>query len=87
MTVSREQYSRYSSFEPPDEPSDAVAAITAPTIVVIHPEKPKLTRLSSFKEHIQFVDTKEEEIKKVMKWRSSKKDNQATGSADSVSTT
>lgn len=79
------QYSRYSSSEPPGEPSDPAAAVTAATIAEIRPEKPKPTRLGSFKELIQFVDTKEEEIKKVMKRRLSEKDTRGTGSAHSVS--
>ncbi|KAF7088781.1 hypothetical protein CFC21_091850 [Triticum aestivum] len=79
------QYSRYSSSEPPSEPSDSAAAVTAATIAQIRPEKPKPTRLGSFKELIQFADTKEEEIKKVMKRRLSEKDTRATGSAHSVS--
>lgn len=79
------QYSRYSSSEPPGEPSGPAAAVTAATIAEIRPEKPKPTRLGSFKELIQFVDTKEEEIKKVMKRRLSEKDTRGTGSAHSVS--
>ncbi|XP_044956995.1 glutamate receptor 3.5-like isoform X1 [Hordeum vulgare subsp. vulgare] len=79
------QYSRYSSSEPPGEPSDSAAAVTAATIAQIRPEKPKPTRLGSFKELIQFADTKEEEIKKVMKRRLSEKDTRGTGSAHSVS--
>lgn len=79
------QYSRYSSSEPPSEPSDSAAAVTTATIAQIRPEKPKPTRLGSFKELIQFADTKEEEIKKVMKRRLSEKDTRATGSAHSVS--
>jgi len=79
------QYSRYSSSEPPGEPSDTAAAVTAASIAQIRPEKPKPTRLGSFKELIQFADTKEEEIKKVMKRRLSEKDTRGTGSAHSVS--
>uniref|UniRef100_A0ACD5ZG30 Uncharacterized protein n=1 Tax=Avena sativa TaxID=4498 RepID=A0ACD5ZG30_AVESA len=75
------QYSRYSNSGAAGEPGDA-AAINTATVAEIHRTKPKPTRLGSFKELMQFVDKKEEEIKKIMKRRLSEKDTQATGSSD-----
>ncbi|CAM0909460.1 unnamed protein product [Alopecurus aequalis] len=77
------QYSRYSSSGADGEPSDAAAAAVATAVIAeMHPTKPKPTRLGSFKELMQFVDKKEEEIKKTMKRRSSEKDNGAGGSSN-----
>jgi ionotropic glutamate receptor len=42
-------------------------------------------RLGSFKELMQFVDKKEEEVRKSMKRRPSEKDNQGVGSSDAQS--
>ncbi|KAK1605629.1 hypothetical protein QYE76_029302 [Lolium multiflorum] len=75
------QYSKYSS-SGAVEPVDA-AAVTAVSVDEIQPTKPKPTRLASVKELMQFVDKKEEEIKKIMERRSSIKDTRAAGSADS----
>ncbi|KAM0901553.1 hypothetical protein ACQ4PT_019902 [Festuca glaucescens] len=76
------QYSRYSNSKADGEPSDAAAAAVATAIVAeMQPSKPRPTRLGSFKELMQFVDTKEEEIKKVMKRKTSEKDNGAGGSS------
>ena len=82
------QYSRYSGSRADGEPSDAAAAAAVATAIVaeIQPTKPKPTRLGSFKELMQFVDKKEEEVKKVMKRRSSEKDTRtAGGSSDAHS--
>lgn len=57
------QYSKYSSSEAAGEPSEAHAATA----------KPKAKRLGSFKDIIQFVDKKEEEVMRAMKQRSSEK--------------
>ncbi|CAD6335804.1 unnamed protein product [Miscanthus lutarioriparius] len=65
------QYNQYSSSEAAGEPS---AGAAGPVI-----RQRRLSRLGSFKELIQFVDKKEEEIKKTMKRRSSDKDSQAAG--------
>jgi len=64
-------YNQYSSSEAAGKPS---AAASRPVI-----RQRRLSRLGSFKELIQFVDKKEEEIKKTMKRRSSDKDSQAAG--------
>jgi ionotropic glutamate receptor len=78
------QYSRYSSSGAAGELGDAAAAAAVTTAIVaeIQPTKPKPTRLGSFKELMQFVDKKEEEIKRVMKRRTSEKDNGAGGSSN-----
>lgn len=78
------QYSRYSNSEAAGEPGDAAAVATA-AVAEIQPTKPKPTRLGSFKELIQFVDKKEEEVKKEMKRRSSEKDTRGAGSSDAHS--
>ncbi|KAG2607990.1 hypothetical protein PVAP13_4NG293900 [Panicum virgatum] len=70
------QYNQYSSSEAASEPSapDADAIQRRPSG-------------RSFKELLQFVDKKEEEIRMKMKRRSSDKDNQAAGSSDALSVT
>ncbi|PNT75452.1 hypothetical protein BRADI_1g32800v3 [Brachypodium distachyon] len=78
------QYSRYSNSEAAGEPGDTAAVATA-AVAEIQPTKPKPTRLGSFKELIQFVDKKEEEVKKEMKRRSSEKDTRGAGSSDAHS--
>jgi glutamate receptor, ionotropic, plant len=65
------QYNQYSSSEAAGEPSTAAAD------PVLRQRRP--SRLGSFKDLIQFVDKKEEEIKKTMKRRSGEKDSQAAG--------
>jgi glutamate receptor, ionotropic, plant len=65
------QYNQYSSSEAAGEPSAAAAD------PVLRQRRP--SRLGSFKDLIQFVDKKEEEIKKTMKRRSGEKDSQAAG--------
>jgi ionotropic glutamate receptor len=81
------QYSRYSSSGAACEPGAAAAATAAAGTTVIvaemHPAKPKTTRLGSFKELMQFVDKKEEEVKKIMKRRWSEKDGRVAGTSDS----
>jgi ionotropic glutamate receptor len=69
------QYKKYSSSEAAGEPSaaDADAIQRRPSGLV------------SFKELLQFVDKKEEEIRRTMKRRSTDKDNQAAGSSDALS--
>jgi ionotropic glutamate receptor len=81
------QYNKYSNSEAAGEPSAAAtaaaaadAAAAAATDAVERQRRP--SRLGSFKEIIQFVDKKEEEIKRTMKRRLSDKDNQAAGSSD-----
>ncbi|CAN6200763.1 unnamed protein product [Urochloa humidicola] len=76
------QYSKYSSSEAAGEPSaaDAAAAAAAAADAVERQRRP--SRLGSFKELMQFVDKKEEEVRRTMKRRSSEKDNQAAGSSD-----
>ncbi|CAD6335808.1 unnamed protein product [Miscanthus lutarioriparius] len=80
------QYNKYSNSEAAGEPSAAAAAAAAAdaaaasTDAVERQRRP--SRLGSFKEIIQFVDKKEEEIKRTMKRRLSEKDNQAAGSSD-----
>jgi glutamate receptor, ionotropic, plant len=76
------QYSQYSNSEAADEPSAAAAAAAA-VAAAERQRRPK--RLGSFKDLIQFVDKKEEEIQRTMKRRSSDKDNQAAGSSDTRS--
>jgi glutamate receptor, ionotropic, plant len=75
------QYSQYSNSEAADEAAAAVAAAAATE----RQRRPK--RLGSFKDLIQLVDKKEEEIRRTMKRRSSDKDkdNQAAGSSDARS--
>ncbi|KAG2613725.1 hypothetical protein PVAP13_4KG405001 [Panicum virgatum] len=70
------QYNQYSSSEAAREPSaaDADAIQRRPSGC-------------SFKELLQFVDKKEEEIRRKMKRRSSDKDNQAAGSSGALSVT
>ncbi|KAL6603170.1 hypothetical protein ACP70R_043531 [Stipagrostis hirtigluma subsp. patula] len=77
------QYSQYSNSEAGGEPSAVDAAATADAAAAERQRKP--TRLGSVKELIQFVDKKEEEIRRTMKRRSSDKDNQAAGSSDAHS--
>jgi ionotropic glutamate receptor len=79
------QYSRYSSSGAACEPGAAAAAAAGTTVIVaeMHPAKPKTTRLGSFKELMQFVDKKEEEVKKIMKRRWSEKDARVAGTSDS----
>ncbi|RLN12536.1 glutamate receptor 3.4-like [Panicum miliaceum] len=75
------QYSKYSNSEAAGEPSAADAdAAAAATDAAERQRRP--SRLGSFKELIQFVDKKEEEVRRTMKRRSSEKDNQAAGSSD-----
>ncbi|KAL6603169.1 hypothetical protein ACP70R_043530 [Stipagrostis hirtigluma subsp. patula] len=70
------QYSQYSKSQAADEPVVAdAAAIAAAAAAVERQRRPK--RLGSFKDLIQFVDKKEEEVRRTMKRRSSDKDNQA----------
>lgn len=65
------QYNQYSSSEAAGEPSTAAAD------PVLRQRRP--SHLGSFKDLIQFVDKKEEEIKKTMKRRLGEKDSQAAG--------
>ncbi|CAD6338611.1 unnamed protein product [Miscanthus lutarioriparius] len=79
------RYNKYSNSEAAGEPSAAATAAAAAdaaaaTDAVERQRRP--SRLGSFKEIIQFVDKKEEEIKRTMKRRLSEKDNQAAGSSD-----
>ena len=78
------QYSKYSNSEAAGEPSaadaDAAAAAAAAADAAERQRRP--SRLGSFKEMIQFVDKKEEEVRRTMKRRSSEKDNQPAGSSD-----
>ncbi|RLN11246.1 glutamate receptor 3.5-like [Panicum miliaceum] len=69
------QYNRYSSSEAAGEPSAADADAIQ--------RRPSGSGLGSFRELLQFVDKKEEEIRRTMKRRSSDKDNQAAGSSSS----
>ena len=68
------QYSKYSNSEAAGEPSAADADAAE--------RQRRPSRLGSFKELIQFVDKKEEEVRRTMKRRSSEKDNQTAGSSD-----
>lgn len=80
------QYSKYSGSEEPDEPKDdsaGTAEIAAEAVAEMQRRRPK--RLGSFKELMQFVDKKEEEVRKSMKRRPSEKDNQGVGSSDAQS--
>ncbi|TKW23136.1 hypothetical protein SEVIR_4G273700v4 [Setaria viridis] len=81
------QYSKYSNSEAAGEPSaadaDAAAATDAAADAAERQRRP--SRLGSFKELMQFVDKKEEEVRRTMKRRSSEKDNQAAGSSDAQS--
>ncbi|CAN6200762.1 unnamed protein product [Urochloa humidicola] len=69
------QYNQYSNSDAEGEHSaaDADAVQRRPS------------RLGSFKELLQFVDKKEEEIRRKMKRRSGDKDNKAAGSSDALS--
>jgi glutamate receptor, ionotropic, plant len=78
------QYSKYSDSEAAGEPS-AADADAAPTAADAAERQRRPSRLGSFKELIQFVDKKEEEVRRTMKRRSSEKDNQAAGSSDAQS--
>ncbi|KAL6873798.1 hypothetical protein ACP4OV_013880 [Aristida adscensionis] len=75
------QYSKYSNSEAAGEPSAADATATAAAVE----RQRRPIRLGSVKELIQFVDKKEEEVRRAMKRRSSEKDNQAAGSSDAQS--
>uniref|UniRef100_A0A0E0E5D5 Glutamate receptor n=1 Tax=Oryza meridionalis TaxID=40149 RepID=A0A0E0E5D5_9ORYZ len=80
------QYSKYSGSEEPEEPKDdsaGTAEIAAEAVAEMQRRRPK--RLGSFKELMQFVDKKEEEVRKSMKRRPSEKDNQGVGSSDAQS--
>ncbi|KAF0902283.1 hypothetical protein E2562_015508 [Oryza meyeriana var. granulata] len=80
------QYYKYSGSEDaydPSEDSAATTAAAAEAVAEMQRRKPK--RLGSFKELIQFVDKKEEEVRRSMKRRPSEKDNQAVRSSDSQS--
>nr|CAB3468762.1 unnamed protein product [Digitaria exilis] len=77
------QYSQYSNSEATGEPITAAAVVAAAADAAERQRRP--SRLGSFKELIQFVDKKEEEVRKTMKRRSSEKDNQAAGSSDAQS--
>nr|AGN92471.1 glutamate receptor 1 [Echinochloa crus-galli] len=74
------QYNKYSNSEAAAEPSVAAAA-AADAADAVERQRRRPSRLGSFKELLQFVDKKEEEIRKTMKRRSSDKDNQAGGSS------
>uniref|UniRef100_A0ACD5UJ11 Uncharacterized protein n=1 Tax=Avena sativa TaxID=4498 RepID=A0ACD5UJ11_AVESA len=74
------QYSRYSKYGADVEPGEPAAVATA-IVAEIQPARPRPARLGSFKELIQFVDKKEEEVRREMKRRSSEKDNGAGGSS------
>ncbi|CAL4966881.1 unnamed protein product [Urochloa decumbens] len=77
------QYSKYSSSEAAGEPSEADAAAAAAAAASVAAERQRRpSRLGSFKELMQFVDKKEEEVRRTMKRRSSEKDNQTAGSSD-----
>ncbi|CAL5035585.1 unnamed protein product [Urochloa decumbens] len=71
------QYKQYSNFEAAGEPS-------APDADSVRRQQ-RLSSLGSFKELIQFVDKKEEEVRRKMKRRPSDKDNQAAGSSYATS--
>ena len=75
------QYSKYSNSEAAGEPSAADADAAAAAADAAERQR-RPSRLGSFKELIQFVDKKEEEVKRTMKRRSSEKDNQTAGSSD-----
>ncbi|XP_006657254.1 glutamate receptor 3.5 [Oryza brachyantha] len=79
------QYYKYSGSEDAHEPSDDSAATTTGQDEVAEIQRRKPKRLGSFKELIQFVDKKENEVRRSMKRRPSEKDNQAMGSSDSQS--
>ncbi|KAG2613710.1 glutamate receptor 3.4-like isoform X1 [Panicum virgatum] len=77
------QYSKYSNSEAAGEPSAADANAAAAAVAADAAERQRRpSRLGSFKELIQFVDKKEEEVRRTMKRRSSEKDNQPAGSSD-----
>ncbi|CAL5040031.1 unnamed protein product [Urochloa decumbens] len=78
------QYSKYSNAEAAGEPSagDADTTTTAVAAIDAAERQRRPSRLGSFKELMQFVDKKEEEVRRTMKRRSSEKDNQAAGSSD-----
>ena len=77
------QYSKYSNSEAAGEPSAADANAAAAAVAAHAAERQRRpSRLGSFKELIQFVDKKEEEVRRTMKRRSSEKDNQPAGSSD-----
>lgn len=78
------QYSQYSNSEATGEPITAAAVVAAAAADAAERQR-RPSRLGSFKELIQFVDKKEEEVRKTMKRRSSEKDNQAAGSSDAQS--
>jgi len=75
------QYSKYSNSEAAGEPSAADADAAAAAADAAERQR-RPSRLGSFKEMIQFVDKKEEEVRRTMKRRSSEKDNQPAGSSD-----
>jgi len=75
------QYSKYSNSEAAGEPSAADADAAAAAADAAERQR-RPSRLGSFKELIQFVDKKEEEVRRTMKRRSSEKDNQTAGSSD-----
>jgi len=75
------QYSKYSNSEAAGEPSAADADAAAAAADAAERQR-RPSRLGSFKELIQFVDKKEEEVRRTMKRRSSEKDNQPAGSSD-----
>ncbi|PWZ21025.1 Glutamate receptor 3.4 [Zea mays] len=84
------QYNKYSNSEAAGEPSAAAAAAAAVDAAAAAADaverQRRPSRLGSFKDIIQFVDKKEEEIKKTMKRRVSEKDNnQAAGSSEAHS--
>ncbi|KAL6873797.1 hypothetical protein ACP4OV_013879 [Aristida adscensionis] len=75
------QYRQYSKCEDPHEPSAADAAAAAAAFK----RQRRPSRLGSFKDLIQFVDKKEEEVWRTIKRKSSDKDNKAAGSSDAQS--
>ncbi|CAN6177093.1 unnamed protein product [Urochloa humidicola] len=78
------QYSKYSNAEAVGEPSaaDADTTTTAAAAIDAAERQRRPSRLGSFKELMQFVDKREEEVRRTMKRRSSEKDNQPAGSSD-----
>ncbi|KAF8687367.1 hypothetical protein HU200_043054 [Digitaria exilis] len=85
------QYSQYSNSEATGEPITAAAVVAAAAAEAASDSEPsaadadaiqrKPSGRGSFKDLLQFVDKKEEEIRRTIKRKSSDKDNQAVGSS------
>ncbi|TVT97503.1 hypothetical protein EJB05_57250 [Eragrostis curvula] len=78
-------YSKYSNSEAVDEP--IAAATDAVAVSAVTERQRRRTRLGSLNELIQFVDKKEEGVRRTMKRRLTDKDNQAAGSSEAHSVT